>query len=177
MDSRILMPFAAGAILAFALGSSGAQSASTPVIVHGDRAASNALSAKPFTSPLSGEVFNASDVSVKNTTCSYYNLETVFNATGKAKGPYPGTFTASGSWKHQHNLTWSFNESFTITSGTSTISGTIVWGWLGKPPILITCSTFGPADANDKVTYSSGSWSGVVTAKGIKTSYLREKLL
>lgn len=60
---------------------------------------------------------------------------TTFTAHGTATGSYPGTFTASGSWDSGESNGghgqwiccpwWSFSESFTITSGSSSISGTI----------------------------------------------------
>lgn len=49
-----------------------------------------------------------------------------FKAGGTATGPYPGTFTANGSYNFCYfYCVWSFGESFTITSGTAKISGTI----------------------------------------------------
>lgn len=55
-----------------------------------------------------------------------------FSVRGAATGPYPGTFTATGGWDAFARLpsieVWSFNESFTITSGSSQISGTISGG-------------------------------------------------
>jgi hypothetical protein len=60
---------------------------------------------------------------------------TTFTAHGTAAGSYPGTFTASGSWDSGESNGghgqwiccpwWSFSEAFTITSGSSSISGTI----------------------------------------------------
>ena len=50
-----------------------------------------------------------------------------FKATGKASGPFPGTFRASGKVMHMEigsNRNYYFNESFEIKSGSQTISGT-----------------------------------------------------
>lgn len=59
-----------------------------------------------------------------------------FKASGTATGPYPGTFTASGSYNFcEVYCMWTFGESFTITSGTAKISGTISkLGWGNSPP-------------------------------------------
>src|SRR6202011_4216329 len=56
-----------------------------------------------------------------------------FQVAGTASGPYPGTFTEVGSFKASglRNPPWfvSFSASFTITSGTTTITGTITAPW------------------------------------------------
>jgi hypothetical protein len=59
-------------------------------------------------------------------------------APGTAVGPYPGTFTAhgsssEGSGRHGQPL-WSFKEAFTITSGSSTVTGTISGSGSGSSP-------------------------------------------
>jgi hypothetical protein len=70
---------------------------------------------------------------------------TTFTAHGTAAGSYPGTFTASGSWDSGESNGghgqwiccpwWSFSEAFTITSGSSSISGTITgFGIDSGPP-------------------------------------------
>jgi hypothetical protein len=63
---------------------------------------------------------------------------TSFSAHGNATGPYPGTFTASGSWasypERTGHLEWDFGETFTITSSSSTISGSILTFGLYGPP-------------------------------------------
>ena len=68
-----------------------------------------------------------------------------FSTSGAATGPYPGTFTAAGTWGVNQLEQASFDESFTITSGASTISG----GMSIRPDIsnglALTCMTFGPA--------------------------------
>ena len=52
-----------------------------------------------------------------------------FKASGTATGPYPGTFTAKGTYNVcETYCPWFFSESFTITSGTAIISGTIFRG-------------------------------------------------
>jgi hypothetical protein len=59
-----------------------------------------------------------------------------FKASGTAAGPYPGTFTANGNYYFcEFYCMWTFGESFTITSGTAKISGTIsaLGGGLSPP--------------------------------------------
>jgi hypothetical protein len=81
---------------------------------------------------------------------------TTFSAHGKATGPYPGTFTASGSWSTSCNRVfqcfWTFGETFTITSGSSTISGTAFTPGFGQ----LSCTVV----ENLTVPYTSGSVSG-----------------
>ena len=60
-----------------------------------------------------------------------------FKATGTATGPYPGTFTASGSYYFcEVYCMWTFGESFAITSGITKISGTISEFGKGFSPTL-----------------------------------------
>jgi hypothetical protein len=61
-----------------------------------------------------------------------FGFNAKFRATGTATGPYPGTFTASGSWSYEVNrggqFSSSFQEKFAIRSGSSKISGTASMG-------------------------------------------------
>jgi hypothetical protein len=89
-----------------------------------------------------------------------------------ASGPYPGTFTAQGSFgvDPHHQRSWSFSESFAIKSGTSTITGTISGGGQrGRP---VGCHTFGPA----RLQYMSNHGSGVALIKIIQKGKFREML-
>jgi hypothetical protein len=82
---------------------------------------------------------------------------TSFSAHGNATGPYPGTFTASGSWAvypTRFRQQWTFSETFTIASGSSTISGTA--GNLGFYGAPFSCTVV----ENLTVPYTSGSVSG-----------------
>jgi len=65
-------------------------------------------------SKLSGERFSSSKA--KSSCSSDFGM---FRASGKARGPYPGTFTARGTV----NSSLIFHENFEIRSGTKLISG------------------------------------------------------
>lgn len=59
-----------------------------------------------------------------------------FKASGTATGPYPGTFTAHGAYYFcEVYCMWTFEQSFTITSGTAKISGStsVIRGGLSPP--------------------------------------------
>jgi hypothetical protein len=87
-----------------------------------------------------------------------HGSSTSFSAHGNATGPYPGTFTASGSWagypERTGKVQWVFGETFTITSSPSTISGSIHAFGLYSPPFSCTAAQDFPA------SYMSGSVSG-----------------
>ena len=98
---------------------------------------------------------------------------TSFSAHGNATGPYPGTFTASGSWTVSCNrvlqCSWTFNETFTITSGSSTISGTAgTLGFYGAPGCAVV--------NNLTVPYTSGSVSGNALINTIQKQHFSETL-
>lgn len=65
------------------------------------------------------------------TTCNFHTTQ-----PGKATGPYPGTFTAEGSYEDSFLVGDSFGESFTLISGSSEITGSISCGgpFGGCPP-------------------------------------------
>lgn len=139
-------------------------------------------STQPDTSPLRGEVFTASDVTVENNRCRF-GVSTRFRAKGTTGGPYLGTFVASGKWRDvfapPSPLRWLFSESFTITSGKHTISGTVVGGGSGFPS-FITCTAFGPATKGAGLKYDAmigkTIYSGPITVKDIATGSLGEML-
>lgn len=62
---------------------------------------------------------------------------------GRATGPYPGTFTARGSFSSEHvgSGRYFFLESFTIKSGAETIKGTIFASGNGFGPPLPSTNT------------------------------------
>jgi|HubBroStandDraft_5_1064220.scaffolds.fasta_scaffold00651_5 hypothetical protein len=78
---------------------------------------------------LSGESLIAKDIKLSESCTEYF--ETSFTAKGQATGPYPGTFTATGSWYKttgEYSVPPTLNEQFTITSGSTNISGSISAG-------------------------------------------------
>lgn len=70
-------------------------------------------------STLNGEALSGFEGSVQSIECGPGNNYTV---SGNATGPYPGTVTESGAWGQALNAT------FTITSGTTTITGSKIGG-------------------------------------------------
>jgi hypothetical protein len=139
--------------------------------------------AKPFTSPLGGEVFTASNVTVRP-KCSRNPHTTRFSGSGATSGPYPGTFVASGSWRlglggFPPKPYWGFSEFFTITSGTRTISGSVGGNGSGFPS-FITCKTFGPVAKRGTLLYHSRidgiHYSGPATIRIIESGPLGEML-
>jgi hypothetical protein len=82
---------------------------------------------------------------------------TGFSAHGTATGPYPGTFTANGSWAFyfgRFHGSGDLVESFSITSGSSTISGSVKYVDFYSPPF--TCAQV----QNLTVPYTIGSQYG-----------------
>ena len=144
--------------------------------------------------PLSGEVFTAKEVIIKNSLCGEQILRAVslgiigrlvirstFSAHGNAEGPYPGTFVTKGKW-----VLWvaqyggapfgTFSQSFKITSGKRTIFGRIgshKLGWLH-------CQKFAPAKMDRGFHYyfqiNGIHYSGSASVRRIANGFLREKL-
>ena len=124
----------------------------------------------------SDEVLSATQVTVKKApgfhppgTC-----EKKFKAGGTATGPFPGSFTANGTWSLDGDFfppTWGFQETFAIMSGTNLISGTIGAHGAGfSPPV--SCGSVGPA----QFTYVAGSKTGYATVTKIRKGKLSETL-
>ena len=67
-------------------------------------------------STLTGETLSGSSSQGNERAC----LNPTFGVSGTATGPYPGAFTEAGTWAP---LSFSFSATFTITSGTTTITG------------------------------------------------------
>lgn len=93
-----------------------------------------------------------------------------FRTRGTASGPYPGTFSANGSYTQHSSGGWSFEEFFTIHVGSSEISGSIGQGGSGEGPF--SCKSFGGA----VFTYTTQSRSGKVKIVEIDRSGFREIL-
>jgi hypothetical protein len=111
---------------------------------------------------------------------------TTFRVRGTAAGPYSGTFIATGSWASQSGVvqpcgrhenciiifpvqTWDFKEDFTITSGSSAITGHITGSGLGDP---FSCT----AVSNLVLSYSTLTASGKANVKSITQGDFRETL-
>ncbi len=155
-------------------------SPSTPTRYNVERSEvqAGASSVHPLSS-LKGETFAASDVEVKG-ACPQAVAQ--FSTSGAAAGPYPGTFKATGSWydtfSNKLGFRWHFKESFTITSGHSTISGTISKHRGGEGVGPMDCHHFGPAPKKRGLTFVSRSLGsrGLATVGDIKKGYLKETL-
>jgi hypothetical protein len=81
------------------------------------------------TTPPTGEVLNGDSTGPgpfsSAITCQGPTTGTLqFTISGMAVGPYPGTFTESGTVQITNGAVTAFSASFTITSGTTTITGT-----------------------------------------------------
>jgi hypothetical protein len=65
-------------------------------------------------------------------TCTAH--DTKVRVTGTATAPYPGTFVADARWAFNQNnhLVLGFSETFTITSGARTITGSFNWTRVSK---------------------------------------------
>jgi hypothetical protein len=57
-----------------------------------------------------------------------------FSTSGTASGPYPGTFTETGHWDFDLIIEQTFDASFTIKSGPSTIKGFIAYDQTATGP-------------------------------------------
>src|SRR6185312_6596320 len=77
---------------------------------------------------LTGEVLSMTQPNQSGTsvTCSAVanGSHVAFAGTGTATGPYPGTFTVTGSTTTNPEGSGAFSETFSITSSTGTVSGT-----------------------------------------------------
>jgi hypothetical protein len=78
--------------------------------------------------PPTGEVLNGSSTAggfSSSITCQDVNNGTgTYTMSGTAEGPYPGTFTESGTIVLSNGVVSSFTANFTITSGATTVQGT-----------------------------------------------------
>jgi hypothetical protein len=141
---------------------------------------------------LRGEVLTASSVSVKYVGKSLH--KTTFSASGVAKGPYPGTFVATGSWGRgvsEGGPYWYFSESLNISSSEHRGGRDIprrIFGNGGCSDLscsgILTKTTFGPTSISVKLRlYRAGRFEHVeapehhaVKANLIKADSLKEWL-
>ena len=116
---------------------------------------------KPATGFLNGEVFKGRHVHITPVQgCESRAVRVNFTASGKARGPHRGTFTATGQWEFvvvgRYYSFWGLTEYFTISSGTSRINGEVTGsGQDSHGPT--SCSGFA---AYDGLSYSVQSETG-----------------
>jgi hypothetical protein len=115
----------------------------TPSALNGS--ASNTLNYIQRDGELEGETLSSRTVSIKCLAIGYQN-NLHFKVTGKASGPFPGTFILSGSAFGSvfQPVPYQFSETFSITSGSRSISGSVArtGGTLGHS--FWTCRGHGP---------------------------------
>lgn len=92
----------------------------------------------------SGKVERLRARGVREGNCGGDGIDTwcYFRASGKAVGPYPGTFFARNKWHERcgsfggyYGCSWTFTQDFIISSGASKIKGTIEAEGSGSFPI------------------------------------------
>ena len=132
-------------------------------------------SAQPLPSDLTGETLQATSAPTVTISCNPTGTSSgTFSVTGTAVGPYPGTFTESGSFSFgplggvnvppqgpeftSFGQMTTFNANFTITSGTTRITGTKVLGLF-----------ISPAGGAVGLTFTFGSCSDVNLPAGSTT--------
>lgn len=78
---------------------------------------------------LDGEVFTAPATTINpGTGCGLQQAGTpTFSVSGTATGPYPGTFTETGSWSFDLITEQTFETTFTIHSGTKVLNGILLY--------------------------------------------------
>lgn len=83
--------------------------------------------AQAVVTPLTGETLTGSGSST-TTPCTGINPRSsytnTYDSSGTATGPYPGTYTEQGSVTVKNGRVRAFSASFTIVSGTTTVTGT-----------------------------------------------------
>lgn len=122
---------------------------------------------------LGSEVLTASKVAIKPWYRRGEAAGESFNTNGRAEGPFPGTFVASGSWGVYGLSVCAFNESFTITSRSSAVAGTISGSW--QPGY---CSKFGKRIGPISLEYElENGNSGRVSIKIIRKRAFHETLV
>jgi hypothetical protein len=96
-----------------------------------------------------------------------YDVTFFTHPGGTASGPFPGTFKANGSWqstgKHVGRLT-KFSETFTIVSGSSTITGSLKWN--GKR-VTTFCEYFHPGFNEGIGASSQFKYTATLTQGGV----------
>jgi hypothetical protein len=174
---RYALGLCAAGILAGCGGGTNVTPTHSAGLVQNDREASvTALLSKPATGFLNGEVFKSHHVSINivGGQCHRGGYTVDFTATGRARGPYRGKFTATGSWGlracGRSCAFWFFNETFAIAPRTSTINGTISADGYRNGPV--SCTSFGAATG---LPYTvQGEARGDASTTGISEGVLGE---
>jgi hypothetical protein len=110
---------------------------------------------------LTAETLNGTGTTAGGGICapSSHSISGLFQVSGTASGPYPGTFTEVGSFKASglRNPPWfvRFSASFTITSGTTTITGKVNAPWPTGTFIQIFACPSTVSLPNLRMTYSA----------------------
>jgi hypothetical protein len=158
----------AAAVLALALAASSVATADT------------ALAAPTLPPTLQGETLTGSASQTTATTCQLDlddSGEATFTASGVAVGPYPGTFTETGTYSfgavvnpNGFGVVTSFHSTFAITSATGSVSGTKDLAG-PAPASFATCANLvwfltTPLEYQATITTTSGAFrdSGTATA-------------
>ena len=82
-----------------------------------------AIQARAAPSSLMNETFNGTSGSISGTCMTGANGSFTFSARGTADGPYPGSFTESGSFTMTDGNLTAFSASFTISSSFGSATG------------------------------------------------------
>jgi hypothetical protein len=102
-------------------------------------------------------------ISCNRSSASYTECSFGTRGRAKARGPYPGTFAASGGWESGLNTGHSFVETFTIHSGSSRVTGQISF------------HTFsGPGGPLGTYQYTSSVGNGTVQVTALAGNNFRE---
>jgi hypothetical protein len=110
----------------------------------------------------------------------YVDWTNTFAASGTATGVFPGSFTASGFWRYWHDFStgtsgWRFDESFTITSGSCQLTGSIPAGSPAPFP-RFRCKR-PPAFGRATFKYMTSNESGNAKIETIRPTEFNEALL
>ncbi len=100
-------------------------------------------------STLTGETLPGSSTSGNSGVC----FTPTYSVGGTASGPYPGTFSETGGWS-QMGVDSLLNATFTITSGTTTVTGSKA-GPLSKPGDFLACGLSGGQAVVQAVPYTA----------------------
>lgn len=137
--------------------------------------------AQAAVAPLTGETLTGFGSST-TTQCSGINPRSsytnTYDSSGTATGPYPGTYTEQGSVTVKNGRVTAFAASFTIVSGTTTVTGTKTLSGGGSG----VCGLTGTVTWNNTAVYTAtiqtpaetGTDSGESTVQGFSGGTITE---